>query len=547
MADHRDLRSLGPIALGVLTAAALGLRVRGLTRAELWVDEAATWWFGRLAASGQVLEQVALEPTPPLYYALVGGLMRLFGESEAVMRWPSAVFGALAVPAVYLLARTVLAGNPTSRPVAWVAAVWIAVHPLHVFYSREARVYPLLLVLTVFLWVFLWRALDADKQRDWAAVTVLLSAACYSHLFGLFLGATVGVAVLAWAPSRRARWRGLGAAALAGLLFAPYLMLTLPHLRTSGAAWSVEAMYRDLPEERRFGRSLEMQLAGAGYHKYMRHLNSPPTPVAVRAASIMAQAVLLCVALWGAVRAAMRRREVLFLAVTWLLPVVIPWAINHQRAFYQSGRHDVYVLGSAAVLLAVGSGRLFEVSFRRLKDGGSGTRTLAAWGVAFCLVLSSVGATHRLLALEQAGLPREHRATGAWIAQHATADDLVVAMGIRRLVSEHAAGLAGSDASFVSFPSNIDDHPGWSHDAALLKDEAALRREARSSVAGWKEELAPGAKVFVLLRSYQRTADAVSETWLVDHHLLESLHQTGWRRMPELEASELRIAAFHRP
>ena len=53
------------VALGALTAAAFALRAVHLTRFELFVDEAATWWFARLAAAGRLAEQMSLEPTPP--------------------------------------------------------------------------------------------------------------------------------------------------------------------------------------------------------------------------------------------------------------------------------------------------------------------------------------------------------------------------------------------------------------------------------------------------------------------------------------------------
>ena len=523
------------LALGALTVAAFLLRAVDLTRFELWVDEAATWWFGRLTASGRLLEQIALEPTPPLYYGLIGGLMRLFGESDAVMRWPSVVFGALAVPLVWLAARTLVAGE-IGRRASWIAAIWLTIHPLHVAYSREARVYPLLLVLTLALWILLWRALERDRTRDWVLVGVALLAACYSHLFGLFLGAAVGLAVVVFARTTAARLRGLMAAALAGLLFAPYLLLTLPQLRTSGAAWSVAALYRQFPGEKRIGRSLETQLVGAGYTAPMRQLDAPPTPTALRLLSVAAQATLLLLGLGLALRTA-ERRAILFLAIGWLVPLLVPWLINRWmlregRAFYQPGRHDVYLLGFTAILLGLGAARLWS--------SGAMRRAL----LAVLLILVTAGAAHRLLALHRATPPSLHRAAGEHVADHAGPGDLVVAMGIRRLVTEHYARLAGSEVPFVSFPASTDDHPGWSDTPTLLKNEQALFDEGRAVAAGWSRELPSGATLFVLLRPYQRTANAASETWLVDRHLLEHLRRAGWRPVPELESPAARTAAF---
>jgi 4-amino-4-deoxy-L-arabinose transferase-like glycosyltransferase len=520
--------------LGGLTLAALLLRLVRLTRFELWVDEAATWHFARLAASGQLLEQIRLEPTPPLYYALIGVLMRLFGESDLVMRLPSAVIGAATVPAVFALGRRFF-----GRGTGYAAAVLLAVHPLHVFYSREARVYPLLVLESVLLWLFLRRALDDDRRRSWALFAGTLLAACYSHFYGLFLGATAGILILA-----RRRRRGLMAVGLAGLAFAPYLVLTLPHLRTSGAAWSIERLYEMRPEEKRLGRTLEMGFVGAGYSVFLRQISRPPTPSPLRWTSLLAQTGLVFLAFAGA-----RRRGKVgafgFLTAAWLLPLLIPWTINHWRAIYHTGRHDFYVVGTLSVVLAAGLDELWR------RD-----RRWRALAVLVALVLGAA-AGHRLAALHQVPASDRNRAAGAWLAARAAesgsvagdrvAGDRVIAMGIRRLVTEHYARLAGSEARFESFPASTDGHPGWSDTETLLEDEGALHQEARGRVAELGRELAPDATLYVLVRSYRRTETAVSADWLLDRHLLESLAAAGWRPAADAGGSRLGIAAFRPP
>ena len=516
----------GGAALVLLTAAALALRLVHLTRFELFVDEAATWWFARLTAAGRLAEQMALEPTPPLYYGLVGVLMRVFGESDLVMRLPSAVFGAATIPAVYFLGRDLF-----GRRVGWIAALILAFHPLHVFYSREARVYPLLLLLTVVLLWTLWRALEEDRRGRWIACAGVLTAIAYCHFYGLFVLLTAAVAVVVLARDRRARWRGLLTVTVAGAAFSPYLLATLPHLKQSGAAWSIETFYRDLPEEKRLGRVLEQQLVGADYHAYLRQLDRPPTPGLLRFACVLAQALLLAWAAWA--RMADRSRALGFLLLAWLLPLLVPWGITHSfRAIFHSGRHDVYVLGAAVVLLAVGLEALWRPPRRR-------------WiAIAIAAVLVA-GAGHRLLWLHRGPVALEARRTGDWIAAHAGPGDLVVAAGIRRLVSEHYTRLAGGETSFESFPRGTDAHPGWSDVMALKDDQEALHREARRRVA--ELQAAAVEQVFLLLRTYRSTADAVSATWLVDRHLVENLWAAGWRTRNPPGAEELHIAVYVAP
>ncbi|MEM7357448.1 MAG: glycosyltransferase family 39 protein, partial [Acidobacteriota bacterium] len=318
MTDRRQT-----VALGILTLAALALRLVHLTRFELFVDEAATWWFAQLTAAGRLAEQMSLEPTPPLYYALVGGVMQLFGESDLAMRLPSAIFGAAAIPMAFCFARALLGPR-----VAWIAALLLAIHPLHVFYSREARVYPLLLLLTLATLWALWRALEQSTRRAWAWVCGLLILVCYSHFYGLFLAATVGVIVLLWGTDGKTRLHGAVAVGLALMVFLPYVAVTFPHLQESGAAWSIETFYRDLPEEKRLGRVVEMQLVGADYHAYLRQLDQPPTPAALRLAALLAQLTLIGSALHLALRR-QKLRQLGFLLVAWLLPILLPWAVTH--------------------------------------------------------------------------------------------------------------------------------------------------------------------------------------------------------------------------
>ncbi len=536
------------IALGALSAAALVLRLVHLTRFEIFVDEAATWWYARLIATGGLSEAMSLEPTPPLYYLLIGCLIRLFGDGILVLRLPSALFGAAAIPIVFALGRAVF-----GRRTGWFAALVLAVHPLHVFYSREARVYTLLLCLTMCALLALWRALGSDSWRAWLGFAAALIAVCYSHFYGLFLVASAAVAILAWGRDGRARRRGLAAVAVAVAAFAPYLVMTLPHLKASGAAWSIDNLYRDYRQETRLGRVFEVQMIGAGYPPYLRQLDRPQTPEMLRVAGLVAQLILLVVALR---LAAARRRlnELGFLALAWLGPVLIPWAISQfWRAIFHPGRHDVYVLGALSVLLAVGLDGLTRPDGLARSDGlarpedsrpRSRKRTVVAVLVVTAVVASAV---FRLVALHRVPPGDYQLAAGRWLEEHARPRDRVMAMGIRRLVTEYNARLAGSEVGFESFPASTDNHPGWSDTMTLLDDQEALHREARDRLGELERQMARQDTLFVLLQPYERTADAVSATWLVDRHILENLWHAGWRRAPEVSSEVAKIDAYRPP
>lgn len=519
-------------ALGLLTAVALALRLVQLTRFEIVVDEAATWWFARLTTAGRLAEQIFVEPTPPLYYGIVGVLMLLFGESDLVMRLPSAVFGAATITAVFFLGRSLF-----NARVGWIAAAILTFHPLHLFYSREARVYPLLLLLAILLLLTLWRALETNRARSWTVFGIVLAIACYSHFYGLFLILTAATAITLLARDGRARLRGLLATAVAGLVFAPYLLAALPHLEQGGAAWSIETFYRDLPEEKRLGRVLEQQLVGANYHPYLRQLDRPPTPALLHWASLLAQVLLLAAAVRQAllVDASRFRRALGLLVIGWLVPILVPWGITHAwRAIFHSGRHDFYTLGAVAVLLAAGLDALLRGSRRG--------RTLAAAAVAILVLAAGL----RLFWLHRVPTLAAYRPAGEWIADNAVEGDRVIAMGIQRLAVEHYTRLMGNEVVFESFPESTDDHPGWADVMTLIEDQEALHREASERVTELGQPGFDGA-LHLLLREYRRTADSVSATWLVDRHLLENLWAAGWRATTPPEATELGIAVYRPP
>ena len=67
-----------------------GLRLRNLGGPELWFDEAASHFIA-VRSPADILSYVAAAPFehPPFYYLLLHGAMRLFGDSEWALRFPS--------------------------------------------------------------------------------------------------------------------------------------------------------------------------------------------------------------------------------------------------------------------------------------------------------------------------------------------------------------------------------------------------------------------------------------------------------------------------
>ena len=136
----------------------------------------------------------------PLYYAAQLAA-RAFGRDEFAGRLPAALFGLAAVPLVFLAARA-LGGWAAGLA----AAVVLAVSPLHVYYSREARPYALLMLLTA---VLLWALL---RDRFGIAIAAMIAMLYTSAVAGPLL---LAIAVTCFA---RRMWTFGGAATIAAAL-----------------------------------------------------------------------------------------------------------------------------------------------------------------------------------------------------------------------------------------------------------------------------------------------------------------------------------------
>lgn len=122
----------------LLTVGALAVRLAGLNSViPAFVDEVnfiAPIQTFREAPDAQLFHPINNVAAFPRFYVYLQTLSTaLLGHDMAGLRTVSAVFGALTVPALYLLARALF---PDQRALAWVAAALVATLPIHLQFSR---------------------------------------------------------------------------------------------------------------------------------------------------------------------------------------------------------------------------------------------------------------------------------------------------------------------------------------------------------------------------------------------------------------------------
>ncbi len=204
-------------AIAGLTVLAAAIRFSTLGLQSYRHDEAVT--AGRVlvsSLSGTMHEVWAGESTPPLYYLLAWFWSQLFGVHEVGLRSLSALFGTATVPVAYLVGRELI-----GRRAGLVLAAIVAVNPILVWYSQDARAYALLVLLSAAALLFFLRARRSGAARDLAWWAVFSALALASHYFAFFPLAIEAAWLLAVArPLRRVLW-SLAGLAIAGLALAP--------------------------------------------------------------------------------------------------------------------------------------------------------------------------------------------------------------------------------------------------------------------------------------------------------------------------------------
>jgi 4-amino-4-deoxy-L-arabinose transferase-like glycosyltransferase len=236
-----------PLAAITLLAAALRLSTLGLQ--SFWYDEAFTPVHVLHPSLWATLRSVVhTENTPPLWYVLAWADSRVLGTGAIALRLPSALAGIATVPVAWAIARE-LAG----RRAAILCAAIVAVNPLFVWYSQEARAYGLFVLLAAVAMLCLLRAEGDPTPRHMAAFALSGAAALLTHYFAVFLLIPMVLWLLrGWSArssaSRRAALSAIGALVLVGLALLPLISAQGGHGTQWIGRWPISERLQAIPQ-----------------------------------------------------------------------------------------------------------------------------------------------------------------------------------------------------------------------------------------------------------------------------------------------------------
>ena len=234
---------LGVVALGLLLAAALGVRLWQIEQKNVWLDEASAWTTASRPLP-QLVETTAGDVHPPLYYLVLKAWMRVAGDSPAALRGLSAIFGVTAMLLAWLLARRWL-----SRGTALLVVAWMAISPHMVWHAQEMRMYAFATMLVLACCLAFWQWIESDGERRAALLLFVgtATAALWAHYFTSLVLAALWVYVALASYSRRGLWRPwLWANVVIVLCYLPWLPTAVAQM-TRGQSWREPVIAMQIP------------------------------------------------------------------------------------------------------------------------------------------------------------------------------------------------------------------------------------------------------------------------------------------------------------
>ena len=478
-------------ALG-LFAFALALRLFRIGSPDLWLDEALSGVVA-LADRGEFSTLIRDETTPPLYYLVLRAWTAIAGHSEAGLRSLSAIAGALTAALAYLVARR------ASETAGLAAGIVVAFNPLHVYYSQEARVYGLLVLLLLGAIASLLRALDAEgpaRRRWWLAYAALGAAVLWTHTFAALALAAAPIVALRRSP--RAALEAALATLAASLTILPLAPQAIAHAGTAAADWMGDA-FRSIPPALAIPRTLEVFTPGALFPPYAQFRFGAPL---WRPAAFVLCAAVLVPGIWAALGGRGSCRALAWTGFAFLFtPLLLLWSISYVKPIYVLARYDMMALPGFALL------------------AGAGVGWLPRWGrglVALGAVALAAGSLSRHYARDPAYVPLP-RAVGEKLVPALRDGDVILFTGLCTMEVRYALLRAGRNPAFFTVPPSTKAHPGWL-DTRALGDPETLTEDA-SRAARDAAEAAGAGRVWVIV---DPRAPGPQQT-------VDALQRDGWR------------------
>ncbi len=226
------LSAVSIIALVIYACVLFGMQLVRIGDVAFWSDEAFSIKLSRLDVPGMI-SATASDVHPPLYYLWLKLLVCIFGEHFFVYNLSALIpFGISLVFTLTFIRRTF--GNLASA----LFMTCISLMPYAFAYNMEARMYTLAALFLLVCFYLVFRLIVRPSWGNWMLLALASVGAAYSHYYAMLAAAMLYLGLLVLMISRRrgiTRW--LASAALAVLLYVPWLSVLLTTFSRTASDW----------------------------------------------------------------------------------------------------------------------------------------------------------------------------------------------------------------------------------------------------------------------------------------------------------------------
>lgn len=181
------------LSVGAITLLAVILNFHALGGRPLWFDEGLSLGCARLSWPDAAF-LAAHEPVQWPFYMVLRFFL-LFGNSETVIRMPSALFTIACVPLIFFVSRR-LFGDLAGL----VSAILVAVNADMVKYGQEARSYAMEAFLVIASVYVVCDYVERQNRRTQVLYVLLCTLAIYTHMYAVLAVLAEGISLLLLPP-----------------------------------------------------------------------------------------------------------------------------------------------------------------------------------------------------------------------------------------------------------------------------------------------------------------------------------------------------------
>ena len=220
-------------ALLLVLLLATATHFHGIETRSLWADEGWTLLLSSGPGLDDIVQTMAYDQHPPLYFAAIHQWIDLVGDSEFGLRAYSAFFGILSVAAIFQLGRITF-GIRAGIYAALLLAVW----DFAIDIGQDARQYSQLFFLVILSCAYYFRYVKNPTRGNglgWLLTSILL---LYTQYTG---GVVLVFQAMHWLIFARSRTDMIFRFAAMGLAFAPWIPV---FIRQNQVRWDFPIFYQ---------------------------------------------------------------------------------------------------------------------------------------------------------------------------------------------------------------------------------------------------------------------------------------------------------------